>query len=127
MATRSGNVFRIKAKPSRGNIAQADSFSNQITPANVSSLPSPALQTAMGGQILCFWHERFGHLDLANVGRIWGKSQNITLRELDNGGPPGVCPAFVEVKQHCIFNLRFLASCVESPLALIHCNSCGPF
>src|SRR5205085_9481823 len=41
--------------------------------------------------------------------------------------PSEVCSACIEGKQHQVFNRRIPASHTESPLALVHTDSCGPF
>jgi hypothetical protein len=125
-ATRSGNLFHIGSRPLMANVVKEDSCSGHFMPKNTSILPPRTLQTALGAQMLMLWHQRLGHLKLADVQRRSGMAQGINPPETDISGPPGACRACNKGKQHTVNNQKVPATRTEILLALVHSEGCGP-
>ena len=131
MATRSGNLFRITTQHSLANLTQGEVSSTDDAASQPITRPPATLATDNShSQTLQLWHERLGHLNMADIRRLAGMANGIPsafTHDSAASASSGVCPACLEGKQNRIFNRRVPASHAEAPLALIHSDSCGPF
>ena len=130
-ATRCGNLFRIETRPPLANLAHGNVPTSDSTPPGSQAITrTPAVaenNDEIHSQTLRLWHQRLGHLNLADVRRLAGMDNGLQLASAQGSAPPAVCPACIEGKQHWIFNRRVPGSRAEAPPALVHSDSCGPF
>ena len=129
-AIRCGNLFRIETWPALANLEHGNVSTGETTPPESQSITRTLAMPAnddIHSETLRLWHQRLGHLNLADLRRLAGMANGLLLASAWKSASPEVCPACIEGKQHQIFNRWVPASRAEAPLALLHSDPCGPF
>src|SRR5205085_4913195 len=130
-AFRIGNLFRINGKARKRAIlySNALSVSVGVTPPLTASPqdPIPSPPRPVGARPLILWHQRLGHLNYYDLRRLLNQADGIPITHSQKSVDPGVCPACLMGKHHKSYQRRIPAARTESPLALVHSDTCGPF
>ena len=103
VATRCGNLFFIETRPAlvnlaHGNVPTSNSTPPAITPPEsqaITRTPAAAENNEIHSQTLRLWHQRLGHLNLADVRRLAGMANGLLLAAAQGSAPPAVCPACI--------------------------------
>jgi hypothetical protein len=130
-AVRAGNLFKINGKARKRVTLYSSVLSNlvgEIPPPAASPpdpIPSPPLP--VGAQPLILWHQRLGHLNYYDLRRLLSLVDGIPITASQKSIDPGVCSPCLMGKHHKSYQRRIPAARTETPLALVHSDTCGPF
>lgn len=131
-ASPQGNLFSVNRH--HGRISQAALTGRTSTESQESSdkrksktddtvsINSPTKQQ---GHNIQLWHQRLGHLNIADVRRLAGLASGLMINETPLPSSP--CHACLEGKQQRSFNRKNTSTPKEKKLGLVHSDSCGPF
>ena len=123
---RVGNLFRINRKARNQQILYSSSLSHLVgvTPPP-DQIPSPPL--SVGAQPLVLWQQRLGHLNYYDLRRLLDLVDGISITTSQKSIDPGVCSPCLMGKHNKSYQWRVPAACTESPLSLVHLDTCRPF
>ena len=96
-------------------------------PADSPPDPPASPPPPVGAQPLVLWHQRLGHLNYYDVRRLLSLADGIPITKSQKSVDPGVCPPCLMGKHHKTYQRRIPAARTESPLALVHSDTGGPF
>ena len=130
-AFRVGNLFRVNGKPRKRTILYSDALSCpvSVTPHPADSPPDPRAlpPPPVGAQPLVQWHQRLGHLNYYDLCHLLSLADGIPITEPQKSVDLGVCPPCLMGKHHKTYQRRIPAAHTETPLALVHSDTAGPF
>ena len=130
-AFRVGNLFRVNGKARKRTILYSDTVSRpvSVTPQPADSPPDPPVSPPppVAFQPLVLWHQRLGHLNYYDLRRLLSHADGIPITESQKSVDPGVCLPCLMGKHHKTYQRRIPAARTETPLALVHSDTGGPF
>ena len=130
-AFRAGNLLRVNGKARKRTVLYSDAHSRPVSvtpqladlPPNSPTSPPPPV----GSQLLVPWHQRLGNLNYYDLRRLLSLADSIPITESQKSVDPGVCPPCLMGKHHKTYLRRIPAARTETPLALVHSDTAGPF
>ena len=130
-AFRVGNLFKVNGKARKRTILYSDALSRpvSVTPQSADSPPDPPASPPppVGAQPLVLWHQRLGQPNYYDLCRLSSLADGIPITKSQKSVDPGVCPPCLMGKHHKMYQRRIPAARTETPLALVHSDTGGPF